>query len=209
MRYFFRRKIPVARDVLLIESGSPEVARRALEGVRKIFPRARYHLCTCHPEAPAASFTDVFRASDYPTTWKKLGLLFSFCRRGWNVLVILCTGEPILWRWKIMALLLLPAKVLVVNENADFFWLDWGNRRTLRSLAGIRWGVNLEEFFYTLLRGLIFPLTFLFLLTTAGLLYLRRAWRLALWRIHAPRTQSHAPSQPSPACGDARQSREH
>lgn len=208
MRYFFRRTIPAAKDVLLIESGSPEVALQALEGIRKIFPRARYHLCTCQAEAPPASFTDIFRATDYPTTWKKLGLLFSFCRRGWNVLVILCTGEPILWRWKMLAVLMLPAKVLVVNENADFFWLDWGNLRTLRSLAGIRWGVNLEEFFYTVLRGLIFPLTFLFLLATAGLLYLRRGWRLALWSIQGARTQSDAPREPSPACGDAPRIRE-
>ncbi len=208
MRYFFRRKIPAATDVLLIESGSPEVAQRALQRIRGIFPGARYHLCTCQPEAPAESFANVFRVTDYSTGWQKLRLLFSFGRREWNVLVILCTGEPILWRWKLLALLIVPAKVLVVNENADFFWLDWGNRRTLRSLVGIRWGVNLEEFFYTLLRGLIFPLTFLFLLATAGLLYLRRAWRLAVWRIQGLKAPSHAHPEPSPSCREATQPRE-
>ena len=184
MKYFFRRKLPSTVDILLMESGSPEVARRALAGIRKVFPSARYHLCTCQADPPLAMFSSVFRVTDYPTGWKKLGLLFSFWRRGWEVLVILCTGEPILWRWKMLALVLLPAKVLVVNENADFFWLDWGNRGTLRRLLGIRWGVDLEEFFYTLLRALVFPLTFLFLISTAGFLYMRRAWRLLLWKIH-------------------------
>ena len=43
MKYFFRRKFLEAADVLLIESGSRDVARRGLGGIRKIFPRARYH----------------------------------------------------------------------------------------------------------------------------------------------------------------------
>ncbi len=183
MKYFFRRKIPTARDILLMESGSREVARQALESIRKIFPHARYHLCTCQPDPPPAMFSNVFRVTDYPTGWKKLGLLLYFWRQGWEVLVILCTGEPLLWRWKMLALVILPAKVMIVNENADFFWLDWGNQGNLRRLLGIRWGVNLEEFFYTLLRALAFPLTLLILLFTAGFLYMRRARRLLLWKI--------------------------
>lgn len=192
MRYFFRSRIPDAADVLLIESGSPQVARRALKRIRLIFPGARYHLCTCRPALDVAGFASVFQAGDYRTGWQKLKLVLSFCRRGWNVLVILCTGEPTLWRWKMLALLLMPAKVLVVNENADFFWLDWSHRRTLRSLAGIRWGVNLEDSCLTLLRLLVFPLTFFFLLATAGWLYLRRARCVAWWRIMGRRAKAPA-----------------
>jgi hypothetical protein len=201
MRYFFRRKIPAASDILMIESGSPEVARRALERIRNLFPGARYHLCTCQADAPNASYTSVYRAADYPTAWKKLGLLSSFCRRGWNILVILCTGEPILLRWKIMALAMLPSKVLIVNEHADFFWLDWENRRTLRKLASIRWGVNLEEFFATLLRAIVFPITLLILLVTAGLLYSRRGWRLLMRRINRGAPASGKPPGTSRASG--------
>ena len=39
--------------------------------------------------------------------------------RKWDVLVILCTGEPLLWRWKTLAVFLIPAKVLVVNEKSN------------------------------------------------------------------------------------------
>ncbi|MBI2818290.1 MAG: hypothetical protein HYX72_15265 [Acidobacteria bacterium] len=206
MRYFFRRKIPDAADVLLIESGSPDVARRALERIRTIFPSARYHLCTCHLLPPEALFATVYQASEYPTGWQKLNLVLSFCRRGWSVLVILCTGEPILWRWKMLALLLMPAKVLVVNEHADFFWLDWGHRRTLRKLAGIRWGVNLEDICFTTLRALVFPLTFFFLLASAGFLYLRRARRLLWWKLKA--TSAPASRHAQPVCAEPRQARE-
>ena len=183
MKYFFRRKVPQAADVLLIESGSPDVRRRALEKVLKIFPGVRYHLCTCHPVPPSGEFASVFSVTDYPSDWEKLRLLFSFRRKRWEVLVILCTGEPILWRWKVLAALLLPAKVLVVNENADFFWLDWGSRKALRGFLGFRWKGNLDDLSRTLLRALAFPLTLFFLLCTAGFLYARRMWRLLEWKI--------------------------
>jgi len=187
-----------------MESGSPDVAQRALEGIRKIFPRARYHLCTCQPVSSAATFSSVFQVTDYPTGWEKLGLLFSFWRKRWEVLVILCTGEPLLWRWKILALAVLPAKVIIVNEHADFFWLDWENLATLRRLMGIRWGVNLDELLFTLLRAVAFPFTLLLLLATAGFLYMRRARRLFFWKVRdwfTRRPDHHVGS--SPLCDNA------
>ena len=183
MKYFFRRKFPEAADVLLIESGSPDVARRALGGIRKILPRARYHLLTCWPDPPSGIFTSVSQAADYPSGWAKVRLLVSLARRKWRVLAILCTGESVLWRWKMLALGLFPAKVLIVNENADFFWLDWDNRRTLRRFLAIRWGVNRDEVLSTALRALVFPFTLLFLILTALFLYARRWRRLLLWRL--------------------------
>jgi hypothetical protein len=183
MKYFFRRKIPRGDDVLLIESGSRDVALRAISNIRNIFPGARYHLCTCLPNSPADQFASVHRAADYPGAWSKLKLLFSF--RGYSspVLVMLCTGEPILLKWKVLAALLIPAKILIVNEHADFFWFDISNRRTIRRLLSIRSGVNLEELLFTLLRGLAFPLTLLYLAIFAGFMYLRRWRRLLLWKI--------------------------
>ena len=124
MRYFFRRKVPQAGDILLIESGSRQVSTRALEGIKRIFPQARYHLCTCLPETPPDSYASVFRASDYPSGISKLKLLFWFRRQRWPVMAVLCTGEPLLLRWKLIAGLIVPAKVLIVNEHADFFWLN-------------------------------------------------------------------------------------
>ena len=202
MKYFFRKKVPLAHDVLFIESGSPEVTRRALEGIRQIFPGARHHLLTCWPDAPSVRFDTVFRASKYPTWWSKLHLLLSIRRKGWEVMAILCTGERILWRWKIVALVLVPAKVLVVNENADFFWLYWGNWRTLQQLLALRWGVNLlgvnlGELCSTALRALVFPFTLLFLLLIATSLYTRRWWRLAIWKFHA--RPSRNPQSPEAA----------
>ena len=104
-------------------------------------------------------------------------------KKRWPVVVMLCTGEPLLLRWKVLAGLIVPATILIVNEHADFFWFDWSNLRTIRRLLSIRSGVNLEELFLTALCGLVFPLTVLYLIGIAGLLYLRRARRLLLWKI--------------------------
>ena len=200
MKYYFRKKVPLAHDVLFIESGSPKVTRRALGGIRQIFPGARYHLLTCRSDAPTVRFDTVFRTFDYPSWWSKLRLLLSFRRKRWEVMAILCTGERILWRWKILALALVPAKVLVVNENADFFWLHWGNWRTLRQLLAARWGVNLGGLCSTTLRVLVFPFTLLFLLFIAAFLYTRHWWRLAIWKFHARPSKNHQSPEAASLC---------
>lgn len=198
MKYFFRRKFPGAADVLLIESGSPEVARRALGKIREHFPDARYHLLTCWPDPPTGLYRSVFRAADYPTGWEKLRLLLSLARRKWRVLVILCTGEPVLWRWKMLAVALFPSKVLIVNENADFFWVDWTHRRHVRQFLAVRWGVNRDEITATALRALVFPLTLLFLILTALYLYARRWRRLLVWRLRSSGTSGERILAPKP-----------
>ena len=146
------------------------------------------------PEHRTARYHSVFRASDYPAGLDKMRLLFSLARRRWRVLAILCTGEPLLWRWKLLALAIFPSKVLIANENADFFWLDWTHRRNLRQLLAVRWGVNRDEIAATLLRALLFPFTLVFLLLTALYLYTRRWRRLLLWKLRPAQ-----PSRPDPA----------
>lgn len=182
------------KDVFLIESGSPAVGLRVLDKLREIFPGASYHLLTCWPETadaprfpPAGPYHSLFRASDYPSSLDKLRLLVSLARRRWRVLVILCTGEEVLWRWKMLALFLFPSKVLIANENADFFWLDWTHRRNVRQFLASRVGVNRDEIAATILRALVFPFTLLFLLLTALYLYSRR-WRRLLLRKLRPQT---------------------
>jgi hypothetical protein len=193
MRYFFG-SFPGADDVLLIESGSPGVGQRVFEKIRARFPDARYHLLTCWPDTTPehrfAGYQSVFRASDYPAGLDKVRLLFSLSRRRWRVLAILCTGEPLLWRWKLLALAIFPSKVLIANENADFFWLDWAHRRNLRQFLAARWGVNRDEIATTLLRALLFPFTLTFLLLTALYLYTRRWRRLLLWKLRPAHAHS-------------------
>ena len=117
---------------------------------------------------------------EYAGRSAKLALLGQFRKHGYTVLMILCTGERIMTVWRALALVLVPAKVIVVNENADFFWLSWENRAMLRAFLGARWGVNLRHGALILLRAAAFPFTVLFLMLTA-LYYYQRRWRNLLW----------------------------
>ena len=198
MKGFFNNAVPPARDILLIESGSQHVLVRALGGIRQVFPEARLHLITCWPDPPQGSFASVLRVRDYPGRRAKLRLLTSFRRKPSDVLAVVCSKEPVMYAWKMMALLLVPAKTLIINENGDFFWLDWHNRRTLRRFLQTRWGIVHREFLLTLLRAMAFPLTVLFLLATAAWLYARRWRRLLLWRLRESSTRKAAAAPPDP-----------
>ena len=183
MKDFFQDDVPLARDILLIESGSQDIFSRALANIRQSFPEARLHLLTCWPEAPPGPFASLFRVRDYPSRRDKLRLLGSFRRKPSDILVVVCSKEPVMYAWKMLALLWVPAKTLVVNENGDYFWLDWNNRRALRRFLQSRWVIIRKEFLLTVLRAIIFPFTVLFLLANAALLYSRRWRQLLLWKI--------------------------
>ena len=183
MKGFFQDDVPPARDILLIESGSQHIFARALGAIRQSFPEARLHLVTCWPDAPPGSFASFYRVRDYPSRRDKIRLLGSFRKKPADVLVVLCSKEPVMYAWKMLALFWVPAKTLIVNENGDYFWLDWHNRRSLRRFLQSRWVIIRKEFLLTVLRAIIFPFTVLFLLANALFLYIRRWRRLLLWKI--------------------------
>ncbi|MBI3933221.1 MAG: hypothetical protein HY316_00925 [Acidobacteria bacterium] len=195
MNGFFRNAVPPARDILLIESGSQDIFRRALEGIRRLFPEARLHLLTCWPDPPPGRFASLHRVRDYASRRDKLRLLHSFRIRPTDVLGILCSKEPVMYSWKMMALLLVPAKTLIINENGDFFWFDWNNRGALRQFLQSRWTIIRKGVLFTTLRAAAFPFALLYLLANAALLYSRRWRRLLLWKI---RGDGGKPGRPTP-----------
>jgi hypothetical protein len=180
MKDFFGRKFPSGGDVLIIESGSPHITDRAVIGLHRMFPNSPLHLATCWPNRAGRDFAQVFAVGEYAGRSEKVGLLGSFRRHGYSVLALLCSGEPIMNLWRTLALLLVPAKVIIINENGDFFWLSWENRTMLRSFLSARWGVNLRHGLKIVLLALAFPFTVLFLMLTALYYYLRR-WRNLIW----------------------------
>ena len=183
MKYFLHSAVPPTQDILLLESGSQDIFRRGLANIRRTFPEARLHLLTCWPDPPPGPLASLHRVRDYASRRDKLRLLRSFRRQPYRVMAILCSKEPVMYTWKLLALLIIPAKTLIVNENGDFFWLDWHNRRALRTFLQSRWGIVRHEVPLTILRALVFPFTVLYLLANAGRLYLRRWRRLLLWRL--------------------------
>jgi hypothetical protein len=180
MTGFFQTAAPATEDILLIESGSQEVFRRGLASVRRTFPQARLHLLTCWPDPPPGAFERIHQVRNYASRRDKLQLLWALRKEPPNVVAVLCSKEPVMASWKVLAVIVLPSKALIINENGDFFWLDWRNLRALRQFLETRWTILGKDFLLTALRAVVFPLTVLFLLANALRLYLRRWRRLLL-----------------------------
>lgn len=76
------------------------------------------------------------------------------------------------WKWVIAARL--PAKVFVLNENGDYFWLDYSQWRVIRHFVLFRAGLSGAGAVRTLARLALFPFTILYLLLYAAAVHLRR-----------------------------------
>jgi hypothetical protein len=71
-----------------------------------------------------------------------------------------------------------PAKIFIINENADYFWLDRVHFRQLRRFVSHRLGISGSAAVPSLVRLIFFPVTLAYLLLYAGTVHLRRRMRL-------------------------------
>jgi hypothetical protein len=90
---------------------------------------------------------------------------------------IICSGEPVMTKWKWMLGLRIPAKVFVINENGDYFWADRTNLKIIRQFVFLRAGLAGAGAVRTIARMLSFPFTLLYLLLYATTVHTRRALR--------------------------------
>jgi hypothetical protein len=98
-------------------------------------------------------------------------------RNRYSIMGMICSGEPILTKWKWALAARLPVKVFALNENGDYFWLDWGHWSAIRHFVLFRAGLAGAGAVRTLGRLALFPFTLLFLLLYASILHSRRALR--------------------------------
>ena len=71
----------------------------------------------------------------------------------------------------------LPAKVFILNENGDYFWLDRGHLGNIRHFVLFRAGLTGAGAVRTVARLLLFPFTLLYLILYATSAHARRALR--------------------------------
>jgi hypothetical protein len=83
-------------------------------------------------------------------------------------------------KWKWVLALRIPAKVFVVNENGDYFWLDRQHLGVIRRFVLLRSGLAGAGAVRTLARLFLFPFTLLYLLLYAATVHARRALRREL-----------------------------
>ncbi len=181
MRYYISEHIPAFRRVVLVESGSRYLIEHLLPGLYSSHPaNERVDLITCFPGLPAGfdeSRGTVFRTTDYQGRAGRKRLYARLSEMRYDILGMVCSGEPIMTKWKWALALNAPSKVFILNENGDYFWLDRGQWKTIRHFVLFRAGLSGAEGVATLARLALFPLTFTYLLLFAAYVHLRRAIR--------------------------------
>ncbi len=177
VRYFLRRRVPPVGRILLVESGSRHLIERILPGLRRTFSdETPIDLVTCYNGAPDG-MDAVFRVADYRGAAGRRNLYRALAVRHYSIMGMLCSAEPIMTKWKWALAARLPAKVFVINENGDYFWLDRGHGRAILHFALFRAGLTGSGAARTLGRLISFPFTLLYLVLYASAIHLRRALR--------------------------------
>jgi len=178
VRYFFTRLQPEAARILLVESGSRYLLEGIISGIRSTYGTEIFvDLVTCYPGLPEgfdSATTTVYRVTDYRGRAGRARLYRELSRNRYSIAGIICSAEPIMTKWKWVIAARLPAKFFILNENGDYFWLDYGHWALIRHFALYRAGLAGAGAVRTLARLALFPFTLLFLLCYAAAVHLTR-----------------------------------
>lgn len=178
MRYFLTRREPPLTRILLIESGSRSLLEKLLPHLRSVWENVPIDLVTCYAGLPEgfSPAGRVYRVTDYASPEGRRELIRLLRQSHCRVAGIICSGEPIMTKWKWLIALRIPAKVFIINENGDYFWLHRDHAANIRQFTLVRLGLSGAGAIRTIGRLLIFPFSVLFLLLYAFTAHLRRAW---------------------------------
>ena len=180
MRYFISRHIPPFARTVIIESGSRYLLEDLLPGIYATHPQAEVDLVTCYAGLPKTFRTDrgrVWRVTEYPGGPGRTKLYGELSARRHTVCGMICSGEPIMTKWKWMLAARSPGKLFILNENGDYFWADRSEWRTMRHFALFRAGLAGAGAVRILARLAMFPFTLSYLLLYAATVHLRRKLR--------------------------------
>jgi hypothetical protein len=181
VRYFLSGRHPSASAILLVESGGREILEHLATNLRSSWGvDIPIDLVTCYATAPRGfeeNGARVYRVADYQGKYNRRELYRELARNGYSHVGIICSGEPLMLKWKWALALRLPAKVFITNENGDYFWLDRRHARVIWRFAADRAGLTGVGAVRTLLRIISFPFTTGYLILYAAVVHARRALR--------------------------------
>jgi hypothetical protein len=110
----------------------------------------------------------VFHITDFAGREGRASLGRQLRAEKYELAALICSNEPIMTKWKWWVAFQLPVKVLIVNENADYFWFDYTNSKTIWHFIMFRAGMSGADAVSTLARLALFPFTLLCLLLYAA-----------------------------------------
>jgi len=180
MRYFLSRRTPAGSRILIIESGSRSLTEGVIPHLRSSWASEyTIDLVTCYGGLPAGlpPETNVFRVTDYNTRSQRGELIRELRARDYAYTGMICSAESIMTKWKWLIASRVPAKVFIVNENGDYFWLHVENAAIVRRFVLVRLGLSGAGSIRTLGRLLLFPFTVLYLAIYALAVHARRLLR--------------------------------
>lgn len=178
MRLFFRTHIPDCSRILLVESGPRQVIERVIPHLRDLFgDDVAIDLLTCYAGEPSGFRGNVYNVNDYGGAAGRDALWAHLAKQNYSVAGVVCAAVPIMTKWKWWLAFKAPAKICIINENADYFWLDRAHLTQLRRFATNRMGISGSAAAPSLVRLVFFPLTLAYLLLYAGTVHLRRKLR--------------------------------
>ena len=94
------------------------------------------------PQGFEARDTRVYRVADYRGRGGRAASSTANSRANrYSLMGIVCSGEPLMTKWKWALALRIPAKVFVINENGDYFWLDRQHLEPIRQFVLLRAGL--------------------------------------------------------------------
>ena len=162
----------------MVESGPRQLFNRLIAGLYQTYgDQLAIDLVTCYAGVPENFRGTVYRVTDYAGPAGRKRLYAELGAAQYPIVGIICSGVPIMTKWKWVLAARLPAKVFVLNENADYFWLDWAHWRVMAHFALFRAGLTGTVAIPTIARLLFFPVTLTYLLLYAGAVHLRRKIR--------------------------------
>jgi hypothetical protein len=180
MRHFFTRSVPPFSRVLLVESGSRDLFEKLLPNLYRNYAEMTCDLVTCYAGAPK-NFREtqgaIYRVTDYPAGSARQRFYQELAANGYSNVGIICSAEPIMTKWKWMLAARLAGKVFVINENGDYFWLDYGHLENIRYFILYRAGLTGSGAVRTLARVVLFPFSLLYLILYALTVHFRRTLR--------------------------------
>ena len=181
MRYFLSGRLPKVNAILLVESGSRGLVEGVIPGLRQTFgPDIFIDLVTCYASLPNGfdpNRTRVYRVSDFRGRKGRGRLYRELAAKRYSLMGIICSEEVVLNKWKWMLALRVPAKIFIINENGDYFWLDRKHLGAIRQFVLFRSGLGGSGAVRTLVRLVSFPFTLVYLLLYATAVHARRALR--------------------------------
>jgi hypothetical protein len=180
VRDFLTGRQPDVSSILLVESGSRAIVERVVGVLRRGYgDGVRIDLVSCYAMLPAGfgDGTRIYRVSDYRGREGRRKLYRELIGNRYSAMGIVCSGEPLMTKWKCAIGYQVPAKIFVINENGDYFWLDWVHGKQLRRFVLLRAGLAGAGAVRTLARAISFPFTLCYLLLYASAVHARRALR--------------------------------